>query len=76
MMSRDDKNAVPKYLDQYLNIPQFATYRAYERFGWDLFFIRRSERLVVLVHNSTNKMGVIEKDGTFNTDCVIKLRRN
>jgi hypothetical protein len=66
---RGQQPAVPDNIDAYLNRTQLASIRKLEEFGWELFFIRRSdpdEVLTVMYLPRLGETAVIEKDGTVN----------
>jgi hypothetical protein len=68
---------VPRNLKEVLNEDQLHTLRRMEKFGWILKFIRRplfQDVLPVLYHPDGNKMGVLEDDGTLNTQHSLNFR--
>jgi hypothetical protein len=49
-----------------------------ENYGWELNFIRRplfQDVLPVLLHLDSNKIGVLEEDGTLNMQRDLNLRK-
>lgn len=68
---------VPEDLEETLNEAQLHTLRRMENFGWVLNFIRRplfQDVLPVLLHLDSNKIGVLEEDGTLNMQRDLNLR--
>ena len=68
---------VPEDLGETLNEVQIHTLRRMENFGWELKFIRRplfQDVLAVLLHIDSNKIGVLEEDGTLNMQRDLNLR--
>lgn len=66
---RGKQPAVPDNLRLYLNRAQLASIKKLEDFGWELFFIRRSnpaEMLTVMYLSRSRETAVIEQDGTIN----------
>lgn len=73
---RGDK-PVPDNMKDYLNDAQMAELRKIERFGWELWFIRRplfQDPVVVVANPDGSSIGVLEDDGRLNLDPDIKLR--
>jgi hypothetical protein len=61
-----------------LNEAQLSTLGKMERLGWELRFVRRpmhQDTVSVLLHRQSNKVGILEYDGTLNTQPDIKIRR-
>ncbi|MBT8147527.1 MAG: hypothetical protein KJN90_11790 [Gammaproteobacteria bacterium] len=74
---RDKQSAIPEYSAQYLNKLQLASISKLETFGWQLFFIRRSdpaETVTVMHLPSSGETAVIEKDGTVNRSHGVVIR--
>ena len=70
-------NPLPKILKEVLNEAQLITLNKIEGFGWELEFIRRElfQGVVpVLSHPDSGKFGVLEDDGTLNTNSDAKIR--
>ena len=68
---------VPDDLEETLNEAQIHTLRRMENFGWELKFIRRplfQDVLPILLHLDSNKIGVLEEDGTLNMQRDLNLR--
>jgi hypothetical protein len=68
---------VPDDLEETLNEAQIHTLRRMENFGWELKFIRRplfQDVLPILLHLDSNKIGVLEEDGTLNMQRNLNLR--
>jgi hypothetical protein len=61
--------AVPEHPARFLDTLQLSSIRNLETFGWQLFFVRRSnpdETLTLMDLSSSGETAVIEKDGTVN----------
>jgi hypothetical protein len=74
---RKGGNPLPKILKEVLNEAQLITLNKIEGFGWELEFIRRElfQGVVpVLFHPDSGKFGVLEDDGTLNTNSDAKIR--
>ena len=74
---RTGENPVPENLEGFLNEARLLALSKAEGFGWELKFVRRSlfqEVTPVLLHPGSNKYGVLEDDGTLNTQPGIKIR--
>lgn len=74
---RDRQSAVPDHPAQYLNKLQLSSIGKLEAFGWQLFFIRRSdptETVTVMYLPSSGETAVIEKDGTVNRAHGVVIR--
>ena len=70
-------NPVTENAEDMLNEAQLLVLEKMQRLGWELKFIRRStpEDIVpVLFHPHSNKSGILEADGTLNTQPDIRLR--
>ena len=68
---------VPDDLEETLNKAQIHMLRRMENFGWELKFIRRplfQDVLPILLHLDSNKIGVLEEDGTINMQRDLNLR--
>ena len=66
---REKQPALPERLNEYLNQAQIATINKMEKFGWELFFIRRplfQEVLTIMHFPSSGETALIEQDGSFN----------
>jgi len=75
---RGESNQLPGQLDEVLNEAQLFTLKRMERYGWILAFIRRplfQETVTVLRHQDCHKFGVLNDDGTLDTQPGIELRR-
>ena len=76
---RHRKSAVPEHPSQYLTRLQLSSISKLETFGWQLFFIRRSnpdETLTVMHLPSSGETAVIEKDGTVNRAHGVVVRNS
>jgi len=74
---RDRQPAVPEKISEYLNKAQIATIDKMERFGWQLFFIRRPlfQEVITIMHFiETGETALIEEDGTFNRAHQVYVR--
>lgn len=74
---RKGDKPVPDNMKDYLNDAQMAELRKIERFGWELWFIRRplfQDPVVVVANPDGSSIGVLEDDGRLNLDPDIKLR--
>lgn len=68
---------VPDNLEEMLNEAQIFALRRMENYGWELSFIRRplfQDVLPVLIHADSNKIGVLEDDGTVNMQRDLNVR--
>jgi hypothetical protein len=74
---RSENNQLPAHLDGALNEMQLFTLRRMERYGWILAFIRRplfQETVTVLRHLDSHKFGILDADGTLNSQPDIEFR--
>ena len=74
---RKGGNPLPKILKEVLNEAQLITLNKIEGLGWELEFIRRElfQGVVpVLFHPDSGKFGVLEDDGTLNTNSDAMFR--
>lgn len=74
---RRGNHAVPLNLREYLNKQQMQALRQMEGFGWQLAFVRRKEdnfSAAVVVNNKLSRVGVLEKDGSINTNHQLGCR--
>lgn len=74
---RGRQEAVPENPRLYLNRAQLGSISKLETFGWELFFIRRSnpdEILTVMYLPRSRETAVIEKDGTVNRAHGLAIR--
>ena len=74
---RKGVSPIPESLKDVLNEAQLLTLRKMEGFGWTLKFVRRplfQEVIPVLFHPDSSQYGVLEDDGTLNTQTDIKIR--
>jgi len=68
---------IPVSLKDVLNEAQVFTLSKMEGFGWVLKFVRRplfQDIVPVLFHPDSKHYGVLEEDGTLNTQPDIKIR--
>jgi lipopolysaccharide biosynthesis regulator YciM len=68
---------VPENVEDLLNEAQLLVLEKMQRLGWELKFIRRTtpqDILPVLFHPHINKTGILEADGTLNTQPEVRLR--
>lgn len=75
---RSEHNQLPANLDETLNEMQLFTLKRMERYGWILAFIRRplfQDTVTVLRHQDCHKFGVLNDDGTLNSQPDIALRQ-
>jgi hypothetical protein len=75
---RGENNQLPGQLDEVLNEAQLFTLKRMEHYGWILAFIRRplfQETVTVLRHQDCHKFGVLNDDGTLDSQPGIELRR-
>jgi len=75
---RTKQNPVPVNLSDYLNKLLFATIKKLQSFGWELFFIRRSdpnEVLTIMHFPSSGETAVIEKDGSVVRSHDVYIRK-
>ncbi len=74
---RNKKPAVPNDWKKFLNDDQLISLNQYNRFGWQIKFIRRplfQDSIIVLAHPDGNRFGVLERDGTINEAFDLKIR--
>jgi hypothetical protein len=74
---RVGKPPVPGDLEETLNDAQMLSLRRMENYGWELKFIRRplfQDVLPVMFHSDSNKIGVLEEDGTINMQRDLNVR--
>lgn len=74
---RKGMEPVPDNLGSYLNDSQLMMLKRLEGFGWDLKFLRRPlflEPVAVMWNAHGNKYGVLEEDGSFNTNHNLEIR--
>lgn len=74
---RNTEVSVPDNLDEYLNDAQMRSLRRVEEFGWRLAFIRRplfQDIVPVIMSDNGEKHGVLEKDGSINTQHELVIR--
>jgi hypothetical protein len=74
---RGKQPAIPENLRLYLSRAQLASIKKLETFGWELFFIRRSdpeEMLTVMYLSRSGETAVIEQDGTINRAHGVDIR--
>lgn len=75
---RDNQEAVPEDLTQFLNEEQLAAVESIERFGCTLKFVRRpvfQTTVPVLEGPDGETMGIIEENGNILWDPDIDLRK-
>jgi hypothetical protein len=79
-MAREQRvgvSPVPENLEETLNEAQLFTLKRMENYGWELKFIRRplfQDVLPVLFHIGSNKLGVLEEDGSLNMQRDLNVR--
>lgn len=74
---RTKQDPIPVNLSDYLNKLQFASIRKLQNFGWELFFIRRSDPTdikTVMYYPSSGATALIENDGTVNRSHDVIVR--
>ena len=74
---RKGQMPIPLNLRTFLNREQMASLRQMEGFGWQLAFVRRSsdsEVIAVVVCSSSKQYGILELDGSINTDFDLIIR--
>ena len=77
---KDKRNCevpVPDNLGDYLNEAQMQSLRWVEDFGWRLAFIRRPlfmDVVPVVVSDDGRKFGVLQEDGSINTQHDLLIR--
>lgn len=81
MEAQSDKRnvevSVPDNLDEYLNDAQRRSLIRVEEFGWRLAFIRRpvfQDIVPVVVSDDGKRHGVLEEDGSINTQHELVIR--
>ncbi len=80
MEKKDKRNkqpAIPKNVQDYLNLDQEMALVNLRQFGWEIKFIRRppfQDSIVVLINTDGRTIGVLEKDGRINTDPKMVIR--
>jgi len=81
MEAQSDKRnvevSVPDNLDEYLNDAQRRSLVRVEEFGWRLAFIRRpvfQDIVPVVVSDDGKRHGVLEEDGSINTQHELVIR--
>ena len=68
---------IPINLKDYLNQDQMFSLRQMESFGWHLAFVRRpmfQTAMAVVTNDAESVYGVLEQDGSINTDTPVHLR--
>ena len=68
---------IPDNLEDYLNEVQLQALGQLENFGWELKFIRRpvfEKAIVVIMSGGGEKVGILEEDGSINTEIDIVIR--
>lgn len=74
---RDSEVSVPDNLDEYLNDAQRRSLIRVEEFGWRLAFVRRpvfQDIVPVVVSDDGKTHGVLEEDGSINTQHELVIR--
>ena len=75
---RQCKSDEVTHFGKYLNTAQMKTFTNMTRFGWKLYFIRRSllrKPTVVMKNNAGTRIGVIEQGGGFTVNPGRIIRR-
>jgi len=74
---RNSEVSIPENLEEYLNDAQMRSLVRVEEFGWRLAFIRRpvfQDIVPVIVSDNGERHGVLEKDGSINTQHELVIR--
>ena len=77
--NRGAQPAVPENSAMYMTRLQMSCIMKMEKFGWELFFIRRAKRaeaLIVMHLPSSGQTAVIEEDGKINMAHEVAIRSN
>ena len=68
---------IPLNLRDFLNQDQMLSLRQMENFGWRLVFIRRPDNrpyMAVVYSGDSRQYGILETDGSINTNTTITIR--
>ena len=74
---RNSEVSIPDNLEEYLNDAQMRSLLRVEEFGWRLAFIRRplfQDIVPVIVSDNGTRHGVLEEDGSINTQHELVIR--
>lgn len=74
---RNSDVSVPDNLEAYLNDAQMRSLNRVEEFGWRLAFVRRpvfQDIVPVIVSDDGTRHGVLEEDGSINTQHELIIR--
>ena len=74
---RTGETPIPENLEEVLNAVQLLALRRMEGYGWALKFVRRplfQSVVPVLLHAEGDRFGILEDDGTLNSQPDIRVR--